>query len=134
MTDPAKENSLPPRKKTSFNKGPLLLGVLLLVFVVFSHLSSVSAIYCDENKHTDELADIVMLSASWCPYCKQARRYFEKNELDYCEFDIERSIKGKQLYDSVNGQGVPLILIGNDKLRGFSEHSVNKALDRLHNS
>ena len=120
-------------KKPFINKGFLFACCLIVAFIALSYQSTVSAIYCDEDASTPK-PDIIMLSTSWCPYCKQARRYFTNNDMKYCEYDIERSTIGNQIYNSVNGQAVPVILIGDTKLNGFSERAITQALAKLHST
>ncbi len=63
---------------------------------------------------------VVMYSASWCGYCKKAKAYFKKNKIAFKEYNIEKSKKGKREYDALGGRGVPVILVGNKRLNGFS--------------
>ncbi len=64
---------------------------------------------------------VIMYSTSWCGYCKKAREYFHKKGIKYREYDIEKSRSAKRAYDKIDGQGVPVILVGNKKMTGFSE-------------
>ncbi|WP_198147347.1 glutaredoxin family protein [Gilvimarinus polysaccharolyticus] len=32
----------------------------------------------------------VVMYASWCGYCKKARRYFRANNIPFTEYDIEK--------------------------------------------
>jgi glutaredoxin len=74
--------------------------------------------------------DVIMYSASWCGYCKQARRYFKKNKIAFDEYDIEKSSKGKADYRKLGGNGVPLILVGKQRMSGFSEAGFKKIYQR----
>lgn len=74
--------------------------------------------------------DVVMYSAVWCGYCKKARRYFQANSIPFEEYDIEKSSKGKRDYKKLNGRGVPIILVGDRRMDGFSESSFNKIYQR----
>ena len=64
--------------------------------------------------------DVVMYSASWCGYCDQARAYFEDNDIPFEEYDVETSPKGRRDYAEMGGNGVPVILIGDRRMVGFS--------------
>ena len=130
MHEQKTENITTLKRPTNY-KGWLLAGLLLTGFVALTHQAAVPAIYCDD-KSAAAKPDIVMLSAAWCTYCKQARRYFSNNNITYCEYDIERSTAGKHLYNRVNGQAVPVLLIGDIQLSGFSENAVKQALNKLH--
>jgi glutaredoxin len=63
---------------------------------------------------------VIMYSASWCGVCKKARRYFEKKGIDYTEYDVETSAKGKSGYRKLGARGVPVILVGKQRMNGFS--------------
>jgi glutaredoxin len=66
---------------------------------------------------------LVMYSTAWCGYCKKARDYFNSNNIAFDEYDIENTNKGKRDYKKLGGSGVPIILMGNKRMNGFS---VNK--------
>jgi len=63
---------------------------------------------------------VVMYGASWCGYCRQARNYFQQNGIRYVEYDIEKSERARRAYDSIGGNGVPVILVGDKRMNGFS--------------
>ena len=69
---------------------------------------------------------VVMLSASWCGYCKQARTYFKKNSIRYTDYDVEQNPRGKKLYKQMGATGVPVILVGNKRMNGFSESGFER--------
>ncbi|MFZ9038488.1 MAG: glutaredoxin domain-containing protein [Gammaproteobacteria bacterium] len=63
---------------------------------------------------------VVMYSTSWCGYCKQAARHFRKNKIPFTERDIEKSASAAREYRKLRGRGVPVILIGDQRMNGFS--------------
>ena len=63
---------------------------------------------------------VIMYSTSWCGYCKKARAYFNSNNIPFNEYDVETTIKGKRDYEKLGGDGVPIILMGNKRMNGFS--------------
>ncbi|MGD8312585.1 MAG: glutaredoxin family protein [Gammaproteobacteria bacterium] len=63
---------------------------------------------------------IILYSASWCGVCKQARAYFQRQGISYREFDIERTARGREDFRKLGGTGVPIILIGRQRMNGFS--------------
>lgn len=67
--------------------------------------------------------NVVMYSTTWCGYCKQARAYFEQHAIPYVDYDVEQSAEAKQNYDAIGGRGVPVILIGEARMNGFSPES-----------
>ena len=63
---------------------------------------------------------VVMYSTSWCPYCSKARKYFKSRGIAFTEYDIEKNSSAEKKYKSLGGRGVPLILVGDKQLQGFS--------------
>ncbi|GGY56081.1 NrdH-redoxin [Bacterioplanes sanyensis] len=72
----------------------------------------------------DHFGTVVLYATEWCGYCQRARKLFEEKGIDYVEYDIEKSELGKEQYDQLNGQGVPLILYNGEVLRGFSRQAI----------
>jgi glutaredoxin len=73
---------------------------------------------------------VVMYATAWCPYCAKARAYFKQTNTAYVEHDIEKSADANAEFRRLGGRGVPLILVGNEKLRGFSELAFESAYAR----
>ena len=69
---------------------------------------------------------VIMYSTSWCGYCKKARRHFNAGGIAFTEFDIEKDMRAKRKYDAIGGQGVPVILIGRQRMNGFSAARFDK--------
>lgn len=63
---------------------------------------------------------VVMYSAKWCGICSKARAFFEGRGIEYEEYDIDTDEKGKRDFAEMKGRGVPIILVGDKRLRGFS--------------
>ena len=74
--------------------------------------------------------DVVMYSTTWCGYCKQARRYFTRQGIAFEEYDVEKSAKGKQDYRKLKGRGVPIILVGDRRMNGFSQQQFDRLYSR----
>ena len=72
---------------------------------------------------------VIMYSTSWCKYCKQAARYFRQKKIPFKEYDIEKSARAAKEYKKLRGRGVPLILVGDKRMQGFSARSF----DRIYN-
>ena len=72
--------------------------------------------------YTDsESKEVVLYSAAWCGVCKQAKAYFEEQSIEYDEYDIDNDPKGKSDYARFGGRGVPIILVGKQRMDGFSQ-------------
>lgn len=69
---------------------------------------------------------VIMYSTSWCGYCRKARQHFAGNNIPFREYDIEKSKKAAKEYKKLNGRGVPVILIGKQRMNGFSVNAFNR--------
>ena len=65
--------------------------------------------------------NVVMYSASWCGVCKKAKKYFRRNAIPFTEYDIEKSKKTKRKYKKLGATGVPVIIVGRQRMNGFTE-------------
>jgi len=70
---------------------------------------------------------VVMYSASWCGVCKKAKAYFAAEGIAYKDYDIENSRKGRFDYKKLKGTGVPIIMVDDERLNGFSQRRFEKA-------
>lgn len=73
--------------------------------------------------------EVVMYSTTWCGFCKKARRYFQANDIPFREYDVEQSARGKRDYKRMNGKGVPIILVGDKRMNGFSAERFQRMYD-----
>jgi len=65
--------------------------------------------------------EVVMYATSWCPYCAKARAYFAESGIAYVEHDVEKSARARAEFKRLGGRAVPLIVVGREKMNGFSE-------------
>jgi glutaredoxin len=63
---------------------------------------------------------VVLYSATWCGYCKQAKAYLTGKGVHYQEFDVDTKI-GMAAYAQAGGRkGVPLLLADGQRVQGFA--------------
>lgn len=71
---------------------------------------------------------LVMLSASWCGYCRAARRWLQAEEIRYCEYDVETSQEGWRRYDALPVKVVPVFQLRSETLVGFNRDEIRQTL------
>lgn len=71
---------------------------------------------------------LVMLSASWCGYCRRARAYLHEHGIAHCEYDVELSAEGRRRFASQPVKVVPIIEVAGDTLVGFNRTEIEQTL------
>ena len=127
MSGNTENNQNRPKRKRG---GLFIIAAFIIGLIYFSRHEPVTTIDCDANIIASE-PDVIMLGAWWCTYCYQAKRYFQQNDIDYCEYDMENTAEGKRLYQESGGGAVPVLFIGEYQLSGFSEQQIEAALALL---
>ena len=133
--------TIPDRPRRKHILGIAIITVMiLLVLGQLKHLV-VEHTYCEgevpipgqQIKQTKPVnmegtPDVVMLGTSWCPSCVAAIQFFAANDINYCEYDMEKNAIGAKLFQEVNGRGVPILFIGEHRIQGFNAATVTRAL------
>ena len=62
------------------------------------------------------MAEIKMYTTTWCPDCRNAKRFLDEHDLAYEEINIENSGEAAELVMSINGgkRKVPTFVVGDD--------------------
>lgn len=79
-----------------------------------------------DTSKVDTGKKVVMYSTEWCGYCKKARRYFVSKDIPFTEYDVEKNAKARKQYKAMGARGVPVILVGKQRMNGFSEKGFEK--------
>jgi glutaredoxin-like YruB-family protein len=75
-------------------------------------------------------SSVVMYSAEWCGICKRAKKYLQKNNITFKEMDIDKSSQARREFKKLNGKGVPIILVGKQRMNGFSAAKLEDMLKK----
>jgi glutaredoxin len=71
---------------------------------------------------------VIMYTTARCGACIHAKEYFARKGVRYEERDVEKSDAARAEFGKLGGRGVPLILIGNERMEGFDERRLNELL------
>ena len=71
---------------------------------------------------------VIMLSRPGCGFCTKAKALLKGQGVRFSEYNILTSSRGKSLFRKHQGTGVPLIIIGDEVIRGYNELSILNAL------
>ena len=73
---------------------------------------------------------VEMYSTSWCGYCKKAKAFFRAQGVSVTEYDVEKDqAAARRMRQLGSGKGVPFVVIGDHKIRGYNEAAYLQALD-----
>ena len=72
--------------------------------------------------------EVKILTATWCGVCKRAKAYLAAKGIYFSEYDVETNDIGKQEYKRLAGKGVPIILVGKQRMDGFSSTRLDEML------
>ena len=67
-------------------------------------------------------------TAVWCGYCKRAKAHLAAKGVAYDEMDVETSDRGRSEFAQLGGRGVPIILVGNQRMDGFDARGLDAML------
>ena len=81
-----------------------------------------------DQKNATAAKSVTMLSASRCKVCKQAKAYLNSIGVRYTDLDVEKDPRGKKRFHELGGKGVPIILVGSQRMDGFSEGRLQQML------
>ncbi|MFZ6644716.1 glutaredoxin family protein [Undibacterium sp. TJN25] len=111
----------------------VLLGILAVTVVVARPLIKARSL-----RHASEISEmtaantvqpeVILYGASWCGYCAATRRYLEQNGIRYTELDVEKTTEGYNGYKKLGAGGVPIIVVGDQVLHGYSEEALGQTL------
>jgi glutaredoxin-like YruB-family protein len=71
---------------------------------------------------------ITLYSSRNCPHCRQAREYLQRRGLKFQEFDVQASARARKQLERLGARGVPVILIGGQRIDGFDRRRIDAAL------
>lgn len=72
---------------------------------------------------------VELFVTDWCGYCKKAQAYLKGRGIPYVAYDIEKDAAANKRYKELGGRGVPLILVGSNRMNGYSQESLEYYLN-----
>ncbi|MDP2829913.1 MAG: glutaredoxin family protein [Sulfuricellaceae bacterium] len=71
---------------------------------------------------------VTILSAKWCGVCTQAKSYMKSHSIAFEEWDIDQSDFARSKMRELGAKGVPVILVGTQKMVGFSPERLESMI------
>lgn len=76
-------------------------------------------------------AKVVMYGTQTCKFCTKTREYLSSKNIKFVDLDINASEEASGDFKALNGEEVPLVLIGNRQIRGFRPEQFDAALSLI---
>lgn len=73
---------------------------------------------------------VILYATDWCGYCQKARELMEKHNISYYEYDIEKSEEGRKQHKALGGNGVPVLVIDGEIIRGYNPSKILELADK----
>ncbi len=109
-----------------------LLGLVALIAAV--SLATQWWIGRTEQRLADEVAalasagDIRMVSSLTCPYCTQARQWFERHGVPFDECFVERDAACRATFEALPVRATPTLIVRGQVITGFRAEQVAAVL------
>jgi glutaredoxin len=121
-----------PDRQISTRKGVLLIAIVIAGIGLVSlvrHWSQAQATSGGIAVQTEEGKTAVgIFTTDSCTYCAAAKKFLEQKKVAYTEFNLDRSDKARQVFGMLGGRGVPLIIVGEQRLVGFDPGVLGRVL------
>jgi glutaredoxin len=71
---------------------------------------------------------VKIFTTTWCGYCKRAKKQLAARGVPFREIDVEASDSGQREFAALGGRGVPVILVGSQRMDGFDTAGLDAML------
>ena len=71
---------------------------------------------------------ITLYGTAWCGFCKKARTWLAARGVAFRDLDVEQDEAAAAAYRALGGSGVPVIVVGNRKMQGWSAPQMEALL------
>ncbi len=72
---------------------------------------------------------VTVFTTAWCGYCKKTKHFLKTHDIPFEERDIEASSEAMATFTKLGGRGVPLVIVGEQVVRGYSLGDLRAALE-----
>ncbi|HAH07859.1 MAG TPA: hypothetical protein DCM05_15270 [Elusimicrobia bacterium] len=80
------------------------------------------------SAYSGSVKKVTILSAQWCGVCTRAKAYMKDHKIAFEEWDIDKSEYARSKMNELGAKGVPVILVGKQKMVGFSAETLEEMI------
>lgn len=74
---------------------------------------------------------VLIYTRQGCAHCRHAKAFLEAKGIPFSELDIGRSPKARKALERLGARGVPTLIVGDQRLDGFSKPAFMALYHRL---
>ncbi len=83
----------------------------------------------EETNASNGQKEVVIYSTPTCHFCVMAKAFFDENNIEYTNYDVQADpAKGQEMVQRSGQMGVPVIFIGEEMIVGFDEARIRELL------
>ncbi len=81
------------------------------------------------NEVNTNQKEVVIYSTPTCHFCQLAKEFFNNNNIEYTDYDVQADpAKGQEMVQRTGQRSVPMIFIGDELVMGFDEARIRELL------
>ena len=116
-------DAAPPNRQISTRKGVALIVFVIAAISVISLVRHWAQAQPASGGIVMQTADgrqaVGIFTSDSCTYCAAAKQYLTEKAVAFKEFNLDHSDEARQVFGMLGGRGVPLIIVGDQRLVGF---------------
>jgi len=116
------------RKKSKINSLEKILGHDRSVTKLYDETEYVFSQDTQTQKPYSTDKKIILLSMNGCGWCDKVKDLLDKSGKNYRELNVKNS-EGSRLFKKYNGKGVPMLIVNNRVIRGYSPNKILDAIE-----
>ena len=105
--------------------------LVVAYFIMTTVFSTQPAAMGKSAREIDPQCDVVLFTTPSCGYCKKAKKLLKDTDVAWCEKDINYSQENKNVFHSLGGRGVPLMVAGDKILKGYERNAYLSAIQDI---
>lgn len=101
---------------------------IAVIIAFYQSWDNISDFFSDTPDYSTGGGGVVLYATQWCKYCEKTRKLFAQYDIQYVEYDIERSAEGHRQYKKLGGRGVPVVNANGTIIHGYSPELILNAV------
>jgi glutaredoxin len=108
----------------------IIIGIIAIAAACFCNQNLLAGTTPSSNDATPSLSKntlvVEVYTMPGCVWCEKTRKFLTNNKIEFIEYDIVSSANNRKRFDKLESRGVPLIIIGDNRILGFNEETLRK--------